>query len=33
VLQSKVVVLNVQVKMVYKHHPVSAKELNEIESL
>ena len=33
VLQSKVVVLNVQAKMMYKHHPVSAKELNEIESL
>jgi len=27
------VVLNVQVKMLYKHHPVRAKELNEIESL
>ena len=33
VLQSKVVVLNVQAKMVYKHHPVSVKELNKIESL
>ena len=33
VLQSKAVVLNVQVKMVYKHHQVSVKELNKIESL
>lgn len=33
VLQSKVVVLNVQVKKLYKQHQVSVKKLNKIESL
>jgi hypothetical protein len=33
VLQSKVVVLNVQVKMLYKQHQVRVKKLNIIEPL
>ena len=33
VLQSKVVVLNVQVKMLYKQHQVSVKKLNANEPL
>jgi hypothetical protein len=33
VLQSKVVVLNVQVKMLYKQRQVSVKKLNIIEPL
>lgn len=33
VLQSKVLVLNVQVKKLYKQHQVSVKKLNKIESL
>jgi hypothetical protein len=33
VLQSKVVVLNVEVKMLYKQHQVRVKKLNIIEPL